>query len=185
MSAALSISPSLDEHSDRPDVRIDGCAFEPSPIYPAIFAATLFDERERGAFARVHVRAQPTIPALFDAVAQHRCTLATMSAQAASRAILAGLPAKIVSLAAAPVDSAAFDGNAVLVAPARWVQREPALVRAAIDAYWEGARRAMLEPTMLSVVLVTELGLSPQFAQLEALRAIRAWESAPTRLISR
>lgn len=175
MSAALSISPMLDDQSDRPEVRIDGCAFEPSPIYPAIFAATLFDDRESRPFARVHVHAQPTIPALIDAVAQHRCTLATMSAQTASRAIIAGLPAQIVGLAAAPVDSAAFEGSAVLVAPHRWLHREPGLVRAAIDAYWEGARRAILEPTMLSVVLVTELGLSPQFAQLEALRAVRAW----------
>jgi hypothetical protein len=196
MTAALQCIPPFDPFCDRPDVRIEGCASEPSPVYPAIFASALFDARDV-CFASVHVFAQPTQRALFDSVERGRCTLAAMSASRAARAILEGLPAKIVCAAVAPVDYAAFEGEpavpwdrvgsavralpprAVLVAPTRHLDANPSLVRAAIEAYWEGAVRAVREPTMLSVVLATELGLPPAAAELEALRAIRAWRLDP------
>jgi hypothetical protein len=75
MTAALQCIPPFDPFCDRPDVRIEGCASEPSPVYPAIFASALFDARDV-CFASVHVFAQPTQRALFDSVERGRCICA-------------------------------------------------------------------------------------------------------------
>jgi hypothetical protein len=197
MNAPLKFAPPLDPFCDRRDVRIDGCASEPSPVYPAIFAATVFDARDAH-LASVHVFAQPSQRALLSSVEQAQCTLAAMSASRAARAILEGLPAKIVCAAVAPVDYVAFEGEpavpwdrvglsvralpprAVLVAPTRHLDEDPSLVRLAIETYWEGAMRAVREPAMLSVVLTTELGLSPTYAEIETQRALRAWRLDPS-----
>jgi hypothetical protein len=196
MNAAIDLSTSTYGYQDCAIVRIDVCAIEPSPVYPAMFAAAIFDPRDTGR-PGVRVVAQPDHRGLLASIERASCTLAAMSASHAARAILEGLPAKIVCAAVAPADYSAIAGEplvpwatvgsrvielpprAVLVAPNQHLDQDPECVRAAIDAYWQGALHAIREPAMLSVVLATELGLSPAAAEREARRSLAAWRLEP------
>lgn len=196
MNSTIELSQSIASFDDRAPVRIDVCASEPSPVYPAMFAAAVFDPRA-GVLPRVRVVAQPSHKGLLASIEAASCTLAAMSASRAARAILEGVPAKIVCAAVGPIDYAPIEREplvpwervgaevrsmpprAVLVAPTRHLDAQPESVRAAVDAYWLGALQAAREPMMLSVVLATELGLPAGAAELEARRAIRSWRMQP------
>ncbi len=177
-------------------VRVDVCASEPSPAYPALFAAALHSERASKT-PRVRVTARRSHRELLDSITRGECTLAAMSASRAARAILEGLPAKIVCAAVAPVDYAALEREpavrwdrvgpfvrslpprAVLVAPSRWLEVDPTSVRAAIDAYWNAALDASRDIALLSVVLATELGFPSAAAEHEARMAVAGWRLEP------
>lgn len=196
MNAAVELSTVTRIHQDSPIVRIDVCAIEPSPVYPAIFASAMFDAR-RSHHPAMRVVAQPDHRGLLASLERATCTLAAMSASNAARAILDGAPVKIVCAAVAPADYASIAGEplvpwdvvgdrvrslpprAVLVAPTRTLDLDPDAVRSAIETYWHGAILAAREPVMLSVVLATELGLSPAAAEQEARRSVSSWRLEP------